>query len=208
MALGTGVFLGLALCAVIYLFLNTKSEWNWKKIIIWLLSLVLISISVLAILLFKDSLFLMSEEKKNHSGIISSYGGVKIGDKLPDIQFKFGKLEEIKPTKNNDDTSIYWIDKEFLVFVSNKSNKVDYIVALCDKGVIAKFNGIGCGDTGELLEKTFGNNLKIQCNTDGDSFRRAYVVPKYSTEYYLEKNKVESILFYGDERKSTWSDCK
>lgn len=215
MSLGTSIFLSSLLLGLIYLYIKTKEDWDWKKIFIVIASIIGILVVVILIAVYWDKVFTKSSDfdaRKDYSGVIRSYQGVAIGEKLSDIQFKFGKLEEIQSTKKDDDNSIYWVEEKFLVFISNKSNKVDFIVALCEKGVAEKFNGIGCNDAGERLEKTFGNNLKIQCNVAGDSanrYTRVYDVPKYATRYYLEKNKVESILIYGDEYKSTnWGECK
>jgi hypothetical protein len=215
MSLGTSIFLSSLLLGLIYLYIKTKNDWNWKKIFIIIAGIAILLVAVFLITVFWDKVFTKSDyfyARKDYSGIINSYQGVSIGDKLSDVQFKFGKLEEIDSTKKDDDTRIYWIEKKFLIFVSNKSNKVDFIVALCEKGILEKFNGIECNDTGEKLEKTFGKNLIIQCNTSKDSsnrFTRVYAVPKYATRYYLEKNKVESIMFYGEEYKSTnWGECK
>lgn len=215
MSLGTSIFLSSLLLGLIYLYIKTKDDWNWKKIFIAIAVIVSLLVAVILIAVYWDKVFGGAhdfENKKEHSGLIKSYRGVFIGDKLSDVQFKFGKLEEIKSTEKDSDTNIYWVEEKFLVFVSKKSNKVDFIVALCEKGIQDKFNGIGCDDSGEKLEKTFGKNLTIQCNTSDDSsnrFTRVYDVPKYATRYYLEKNKVESIMFYGDEYKSTnWGECK
>lgn len=215
MSLGTSIFLSSLLVGLIYLYVKTKEDWNWKRIAsvaIGILALLLISI---LIAVFWDKVIPGSSDVntgKKYSGLIKSYQGVSIGDKLSDINFKFGKLEEIKPTKKDSETSIYWVEDKFLIFVSNKSNKVDYIVALCEKGVPDKFNGIECNDVGEMLEKTFGKNLVIECTTNEggpNSFTRVYDVPKYATRYYLEKNRVESIMFYGEDYKNTnWSECK
>ena len=215
MSIGTSIFLSSLLLGLVYLYIKTKNDWNWRKICIVIAGIAVLFIAVILIAVFWDKVFGRSDNfdaRKEHSGLIKSYRGVSIGDKLSDVQFKFGKLEEIKPTKKDDDTTIYWIEEKFLIFVSNKSNKVDFVVALCEKGIPDKFNGIECNDTGEKLEKTFGKNLTIQCNTNEDSsnrFTRVYDVPKYATRYYLEKNKVESIMFYGEEYKSTnWGECK
>lgn len=215
MSLGTSIFLSSLLVGLIYLYVKTKEDWNWKRIasvIIGIFVLLLISIMIAV---FWDKVIPGSRDVnagKKYSGLIKSYQGVSIGDKLSDINFKFGKLEEIKPTKKDSDTNIYWVEDRLLIFVSNKSNKVDYIVALCEKGIPDNFNGIECNDTGEKLEKTFGKNLVIQCTTNeggSNSFTRVYDVPKYATRYYLEKNRVESIMFYGEEYKTTnWSECK
>ena len=89
---GTGLFCGLVILGVIYLYTQTKDRWNWKKIVFSMIGILLILLGI-----FWLSLWLPKQLTPNAGvdkpKLITSSDGISLGDTLADVEFKKGKLK-------------------------------------------------------------------------------------------------------------------
>lgn len=195
--MGFWIFASVCVICLVFLYTKTKNEWNWKKIILWLVGIVITAIAAFILVLSWDSIF-SSDANQNYKGYLSSYKDIKIGSKLSDVQFKYGPLKQ-EQKSNGDTFDLYTIGNDAGIYV-RADKKVDAIVVFCENGNQDKFNGISCGDPSEKLEKKFGADLKILCTVkdkngweEVGNVSRAYDVAKYGTRYVLRQNKVVFI---------------
>lgn len=202
MSLGAGVFLGCLFIGCVYLYLNTREVWNWKKILLISAGLLVVLILSFLLLIFWDKLFNEQADissGKNYSGLIQSYGGIAIDNSIADVEFKFGKLKSEGKTKNGN-FEIYVPSKEsaLTIFTEVSGKTVDFIGVDCNKSNDS-FNGIKCGDTSEQILKKYKDKVKIWCPStvekDEDPYR-IYDIVDFGTRYYLQKNVVAHIRFH------------
>ena len=182
------IFAGIVIFSIVFLYVKTADRWNWKKIVIWAAGLLLIPVIIFLVILAKDALFDGDPSPIKHTGKLTSFQGVAIGDKFSELEFKYGRLSK-------DGFDHYMINKHFGVYVDDESKKVSSILVFCDEGITDLFNGIACGDTTEKLVKKYGSDLKIRCHVENKNPKdnmvvRSYYVPKLATSYILEKNQV------------------
>ena len=212
--MGFWIFASVCVICLVFLYTKTKNEWNWKKIILWLVGIVVVAIAALILFISWDSIFSQAPNTQNNKGYLTSYKDIKIGSKLSDIQFRYGTLKQEKKYAS-DKFDLYTVNDEAGIYIG-ADGKVDAIVVFCN-GNSDKFNGISCGDPSEKLEKKFGSDLKILCKAKDKNgwedveVSRAYDVAKYGTRYVLTKNKVVFIGimqkedFDNDQKK--WGIC-
>jgi hypothetical protein len=182
------IFAGIVVFSIVFLYVKTADRWNWKKIVIWAAGLLLIPVIIFLVILAKDALFDGEPSPIKHTGKLTSFQGVAIGDKFSELEFKYGRLSK-------DGYEHYLINKSFGVYVDDESKKVSSILVFCEEGITDLFNGIACGDTTEKLVKKYGSDLKIRCHVENKNPKdnmvvRSYYVPKLATSYILEKNQV------------------
>jgi hypothetical protein len=201
MSIGTGIFLSSLLLGIIYLFLKTRNDWNWRKILI---IFAFISVAVMAIILiavfwnewFKKSSDADAEIK--YSGLIQSYQGVSLGDKFSDLEFKYGKLKSQGKTFGN--VPFYTVDSKpnLVIYKNESSDSVDFLGVEC-AGSKDSFNGIKCGMNSEELLKKHGDKVKIWCPKElakNDDPYRVYGIQEFGTRFVLGKNQVDHIRIY------------
>lgn len=87
MELGTGVFLSAVFLGTVALFIATKDRWNWKKIFLWPLAVVVVLSLVGGIVAYAYKQY---EERPK---VPSEFKGIQLGEKFQDAIFKHGKAE-------------------------------------------------------------------------------------------------------------------
>ena len=220
---GTGLFCGLVILGIIYLYTQTKDRWNWKKIVFSIIGILLLLIGIfLASLWWPKQLTPIAETDKPK--LITSYDGISLGDTLADVEFKKGKVktyEELAREKRiSDSDELYLIDKTFGFYTDIKGNTVTGIVKTCSDATNnlitgININGIYCGDSGETIIERFGKDVAVKCEVNPDpkeSPRRSYDVSKYGVKYQLRNNSVINfrILPPSDisSESKNWKICK
>jgi len=200
MSLGAGILLGCLFLGCVYLYLNTREIWNWKKILlIAAISVVLLVIAFL-LLIFWDKLFNHESDVssgRKYSGLIQTYDGVAIGDKISDIEFKFGKLKSEGKTKGGGyDILTPTFESPKVIYTESSGTIVEAIGIDCSKDNTDSFNGIKCGTSSEEILKKHKDKLRIWCPSgqekDFDPFR-IYDLVEFGTRFYLQKNHVIGI---------------
>jgi hypothetical protein len=201
MSIGTGIFLSSLLLGLIYLFLKTRKDWNWRRILIITTVITSLVMAIILITVFWDELLKKSSDtdtEKKYSGIIQSYQGISLGEKITNLEFKYGRLKPQGKTLGN--VPIYTIEtKPSLVIYKNlSSDSVDFLGVDCT-GSKDSFNGIKCGMNSDELLKQHGNKVKVWCPKelakDEDPYR-VYDIAEFGTRFILSKNQVIHIRIY------------
>lgn len=214
--MGFWIFAGIVVLGVIYLYTKTYERWNWKKIVLWTLGGISAPIVILLIYIFVKDMLPNDFGSKvvNHTGVIDSFRGVKIGDKFSDVEFKLGGLKKLSPDKDEQDLYDYL---DLGIFVDKKTKLVKSIIMVCDGFNTDKYNGIGCGTSGDEIIKKHGKDINILCYKEKNGFwsedkARSYDLSKYGTRYILSKNAVQSISIRDPKDMSgtspNWAPCE
>lgn len=219
--MGFWIFAGIVVIGLIYLYTKTYQRWNWKKIVLWVLGGISAPILILLIYIFGKDLLpneFGSKAPPNQKGVITSLDGVSIGDKLSDIEFKKGKLTDYDKNNNKSGFDIKHLNDYSVIYLDPGKDTVRGFGILCSKAPIdfTKFNGIGCGDSGEKIADKFGKDLTILCEVEKSSPdsnpMRSYSVNKYGTRYILALNsvigiRIDEVSDKPDSKKS-WKACE
>lgn len=88
MTVGTGIFLASVVLGGVVLFIATKDRWNWKKIILWPLGVLLV-LGVLG----GGGTYLYLEWPLWGAQVQTTYWGISLGDSGGDVRFQKGKPE-------------------------------------------------------------------------------------------------------------------
>lgn len=87
MELGTGVFISAVFLGTVALFIATKDRWNWKKIVLWPLAVIVVLSLVGWIVAYAY------EQYGERPKLPSKFEGIQLGEKFQDAIFKHGKAE-------------------------------------------------------------------------------------------------------------------
>lgn len=221
MSAGEGIFYGLIFIGLIYLFLQTKDRWNWKKIVLWTVgSLVTIIAAFFAYIFIADELQsgkLIPRSPK----VITSMFNIELGEKLADAKFRTGAVR-----KKNDSESGYVLPTDESKIFWTTDGLVSRIGTWCSDDAMkypsldsVEVNGIRCSYTGEQILKRYGKDkIRILCfkNTKGDpeaENARAYDAFNYGVRYVLLTNKVSGVFITNTENLQDingdkWTECK
>lgn len=221
MTAGEGIFYGLVFLGFIYLYVQTRDRWSWKKIVLWFVGgLTAIVLLVVAYSLIDDyrpkGKFIPDKPQ-----VISSLIGVTLGEKVIDAQFRTGA----KKKKGGDNQSYEFPSDSAKFFQGNKEGTVDRIGAWCSDDAIkypnlysAEANGILCGNSGQDIINKYGKDkVRILClqKTVGKietESSRAYDAVDYGVRYILITNSVAGIYVYNPDElkkiKGSFGDCK
>ena len=96
MAIGTGLFLGLAVWALVWVFVKTMDRWKWRRIILWL-ALVFVVLPVLGF-----AAWLGYEYWDSRPRPVTQYYGINLGDSKEDVLYEKGTPVDVEedPTKD------------------------------------------------------------------------------------------------------------
>jgi hypothetical protein len=195
MSIGLGIFLASLYLGTIYLYVQTRDRWNWSKLIARSGFLV-VGGAMGAALIYGG--IVGYETWQARPKVITGVGPVGAGDSWPDVVFKLGKFEEIKPESDPQHPDEHWYRHETLPLHTNvRQGRVAYVVYHCydgDRQQYGPFNGIRCGDDGSSVLKAFGDKVRVLCRKQKDlQHLRVYDVVEYGTRYVMSSNKVSSV---------------
>lgn len=206
------VFFGFVFFGLIYLYIKTRDTWNWKKIVLWFGGFVIALILAIIIAIYADSFKKIVPEA--FSTILST-DDITLGEKLSEVEFRKGKLIKGVDSKDADDI-VYKVSEQTSIYVNKATQTVSGIVATCADYQSTKFNGVGCGDSGDLIQSKFKGEITVLCPST-DDWRdkdpvRVYDVAKYGVRYALQKNTVVFMFVFPKsfwtENKTKWIACK
>ena len=163
---GTGLFCGLVILGIIYLYTQTKDRWNWKKIVFSIIGIFLLLLGIFWLSLWLPKQ-LTTTPAVDKPKLITSYDGISLGDTLADVEFKKGKLktyEEVFKKKRVTNTDeIYLIDSTFAVWTDIGGKVINSIGKLCTTDILTtEINGISCDDSGEKIIARFGKDVEVK----------------------------------------------
>ena len=221
MTAGEGIFYGLVFLGFIYLYIQTRDRWNWKKIALWFVGGLATFIALLYAYIFIDGFLSKGKFIPDKPQVVSNLIGVTLGEKVSDAQFRTGAKK--KKGENSD----YEFPKEnWKYFQSSKDGTIERIGIWCVEDAIsypslygAEVNGVNCGDKGEKIFEKYGKEkIRISClkesigDVDPDT-ARAYDAIDYGVRYVLLVNSVSGIYVsppesLKDGAGKKWVDCK
>jgi hypothetical protein len=214
--IGLGIFAGLALLGIIYLYTQTKDRWNWSRMVKRLLIGIGILIAAyLALIAGVLGFEKINEYLDSRPAIIKSYGGITIGEKVADVEFR-SETKEVDKDGIHDFKRFEIKNTNLLFDVKKDSDKVDSIMVDCRENDKDTINGISCGDTSEEIFNKFGkSNIQVYCKKPDPKEPelkqiRLYESQQYLVTYGMHLNKVRAIFVKGpDSRKKSesWILC-
>jgi len=218
MGIGTGIFLGLVFVGLIFLYINTRGEWNWQKIS----KRMLIGFGVLVILILLGIIWFIAEQKwRERPRVVTSLKGITLGEKFSDVVFRLGQFEKLKSDKNKKRKHRdrdYKLKKERIV-ISVRDENINSITYICNDDENYEYTeilSISCYDLGDKIKKKFSNKIRVQCSKNTDKTAplfRTYDVVEYGVRYYLFRNKVFRFLIADKKELESyaninWGECK
>lgn len=191
MTLGTGVFLAAIVMSLTALFIATKDRWNWKKIILWPIGLLLLAALVIGgMLAYENWKTTNSDITWDKPSLHDSFWGIALGTKPEDVLFRKGK-----PTAKKDDTWIYAPEhsdsKHQIIF---ENGGVAVIVFYGDDYRAEKLDGRGLDDSAELIIMFYGEPTRITTREEGA--HRLYCYDNYQVFFSLKEGKVVAYGVY------------
>jgi hypothetical protein len=210
MSMGAGVFLGLCVIAVVWVYSGTKDRWRWGRIA-RIGGGILASVVAIFVLTGLGA-WGYSSWKEGRNEVPKSVKGVALGDSRTDLQFKFG--ERVKPVHDKNgapepDELLISGDSMF-VGVTLEGDRTVGAWSACRDGFDSyDINQIRCGETGDAITKRFGTEMERWCKPS-DLQIRAYVVQRYQVAYSLREDKVQGFLIGRDADfsiRKEWRPC-
>lgn len=181
MNLGLSIFLSSLFLGIIILFIFTRDRWNWKKIIIKSVVIILVISLISGLAIF------IGHKMSNAPKKMNEFLGISLTDTKDDILFLKGE-----PTKITEEG--YWDYEESNFFIAFENNKVKYILCFANfpflqgikmhsesKKVINKF--------GPPSSKDISPSKTIHC----------YWYKKYNVFFWLEQDRVIAFGIYNPE---------
>lgn len=177
------IFFSVLILSLAWLYIHTKDQWSWKKIIkrialFLLLSAALIGGGLWAYLWFD------AQPK-----IQKTLDNITLGESKSDVIFKLGK-----PTfedKKEDEENLSYLFKYKITLNQNKVHKIFF---MCHDRCYSRLNGIGCNDTSKDIKNMYGNIESSDKFLENGEIIRSIKIKKYNVEYLLEKDKVTALI--------------
>ncbi len=188
MELGTGVFLSAVFVGGLVLYITTKDRWNWKKILLWPLGVV-VGLSVIG----GTGTYLYEQYKKQPQKMTVLWG-IALGSSASDVRFARGVPSFDFGEKSNE-TWIYPAGSDdrhyFIDFKDGKVRSVMYFGPIYDAPTI---RGVGQNDSPEEIEKTLGAPSYV--SRSRDDLRRWYSFDEFNIGVQFEKNRIAGLGIY------------
>ena len=185
MELGTGVFLSAVLLGTVALFIATKDRWNWKKILLWPVGIIL-ALSVIGGIV--GYVYTQYEEQPRK---LTSLWDIPLGASIADVKFMKG----LPGHQYDGDTWIYRArsyadDSNYIVRF--RDGRVRIVAYQGPKYNGPHINGFDQYSTPETVEKKLGPPSNVSYSEDG--LKRLYSFERYNIMVEFARNEV---IFYG-----------
>jgi hypothetical protein len=185
MTLGTAIFLSSVVLGIVILFISTKDRWNWKKIILWPI-LVVVSISILL-----GVGYYIYQSISNRPKPQTTFLGISLDSTKGDIKFLKGE-----PIKGSDDKFWSYSTEQgkssfFIIFKDSKIWVIGY------DGEILYGNslqGVYIGASYDEIIKKFGQPSFVSISEE--ELERILSYDKYNVFFVLKENRVISYGIY------------
>jgi len=190
MELGTGVFLASIVLGLVYLYVQTKDRWNWKKII--LLPLSLIALFYVGVFLYEE----WDSREETHRYVITDkaqteFLSISLGDKVSDVRFKKGT-----PWGEGRDGDVWMFHDSTVIFKDKKVRAVLYSgeCVICNQ----IFGDLGIGTSYEDLQGKLGEPTSV--SSSADQLKRLVSFKKQNLVFFLEQNMVFQYGIYNSKQ--------
>lgn len=205
MSLGVGIVLASIFLGTVYLYVQTRDQWDWRKTWKRLLRSVGILLAIIVTLILS---YFVYEKWANQPKLVTSLEGIIIGDRLSDVIFKHGAFEKDKTLPNGDEEIFFNPRKRLVLGVRN--GVVRNIMYYCKRKELdfTSVNHIQCEDSGEEIYETFSNAVRVLCENITDKSLpqiRVYDAVEYGTRYRLFENKVDAFVVAEKSQLQSWA---
>ncbi|HQY59349.1 MAG: hypothetical protein WBB60_12830 [Nitrospira sp.] len=219
MSIGSGIFLGLFSCGIIYLYTQTMDRWNWTRAS--KVAFVTLVVGILLGLISIGGLFIY----RHYHGlpkVITEFKELKLGESLSDATFKLGNPGRFVIELPTNKEEIYSFNP-FHVQATLRNGKIVRVLYSCmeNKTDFTSLNGIICGDSAANILARFDKEIRILCQildkqegpwSDHQRVTRAYDVVKYGIRYKLMRNSVSTMEIASPEdlessKGDEWQEC-
>lgn len=186
MELGTGILFSAIFLGTIALFIATKDRWNWKKIILWPLGIV-VGVAVIG-----GSIGYFYQQHESRPRKLNELWEISLNDSLVDVKFKKGE-----PTTQ--------LDNDFWIYQPSQTSDVSYVVYFKNNRVTSVMyfgpmysapyiHGVGHYDSLQELETKLGQPSFV--SRSKDELRRAYSFEKFNIVVQFKAGTVSAIGIY------------
>jgi hypothetical protein len=186
MELGTGIFLSTLFLGTVALFIATKDRWNWKKIFLWPLGII-VSLAVIS-----GVVIYFHQQYENQPKKLTELWGVSLKDGMSEVKFKKGE-----PTSRPDsDLWVYrpyqTIDGNYVVyFKDNRVRAIIYFGPMYNGPSIA---GVSNYDSPQDLDKKLGSPSFV--SRSKDDLRRSFSYEEFNIVAQFESGKMSALGIY------------
>jgi hypothetical protein len=204
MSVGTGIFLGAVVVALVVLFINTSNRWNWKRISILGLG-ILIGLPVLAVCIIYGLQAWNSRPQTQ-----DELWGVRLGDSEADVKFKKGTPTHLD---SNGPPSTTWLypyteDGKLLPTLHNgdvaaviylvkfsPSHKVKFVI--CAQGDLPTFTHLsGITPTSSLEEIEAALGQPDYVSRLSDETERWYSFNRYHVAFAFKQEQMSEVAVF------------
>lgn len=192
MSTGLGIFLGSMFISIAILYSSTKDRWNWKKIVKWFSSLLIITLLGVGMTFY----FLIRKEDPGlNIERITELSNVKLNAPFEDARYSFGEPTQID-TCNSDkcDTIVSWEKEKETIDVYLFENKIQEIrVFKTEYGEIPRVFGINEYSSEYDIERAIGKGEWRKTNhTDW----RKLSYDSLNVQWYFKNGNIKGISIY------------
>ena len=184
MDLGTSIFLSAILIGMIILFISTKDRWNWKKIVLSFVLLV-VSLSILS-----GVGYLIYPTISNRPKPQTSFWDISLDSTKSDLKFLKGP-----PIKGSDATHWFYSNKppsntgeDAIIHIGFKDEKIHFISYEGDYRYGPSLQGVYNRAPYREIIKKFGQPSSVSISED--ELERILSYDKYNTFFQIRENKV------------------
>ena len=180
MELGTGVFLSAVFLGTVGLFVATKDRWNWKKIFLWPLG-VIVGLGIVG-----GSIAYLYRQHEDRPRKLTELWGVSLNDSAGDVKFKKGK-----PPWRMVDGDLWIYGKYYVYFKNDRVRSVMYFGPMYEG---PSLHGVRHYDSQQELDAKLGPPSYVSRAKDG--LRRAYSYKKFNIVVHFEKGEMSALGIY------------
>lgn len=186
MELGTGIFLSAIFLGTVALFIATKDRWNWKKILLWPIGV------IVALAVVGGSITYLYQQYEDRPRKLNELWGISLTDTANDVKFKKGE----PTTRLDNDLWVYrpYQTREGDYVVYFKNDRVRSIVYFGPMYDGPSVHGVGHYDSPQELDEKLGPPSYV--SRSKDELRRAYSYEKFNVVVHFESGKMSALGIY------------
>jgi len=186
MELGTGILLSAVFLGTVALFIATKDRWNWKKIFLWPLG-VIVGLGVVG-----GSIAYLYQQYEDRPRKLTELWGVSLNDSAGDVKFKKGE-----PTQRLENGLWLYrpyetIEGDYVVYFKN--DRVRSVMYFGPMHNGPSLHGVGRYDSLQELDEKLGPPSYV--SRAKDELRRAYSYEKFNIVVQFSEGKMSALGIY------------
>ena len=203
MSVGTGIFLSSLAFVVLVLFLKTKDRWNWKRILIWSMAV------IVAVPVAVGGLIYLSQLWQNRPQPQTELWGIRLNDTEADVKFKKGTSTNFVDQKVDKGTWAYAVngydsvipmmkvgDSAGHTYIIRFSNhRVQYVLCVDgDMPTMPNLGGINSYSSLEDVKAVVGKASHV--SRSADETERVYSFDRYKVAFGFKGGRMSMVGIY------------